>query len=113
LAQRYRLLKPASAAEAPEVLALAGSGDSLAAQVVDSAGRALGAAIAHLVNVLDPEAVIIGGGLGLAGGPYRAALETGFRAHLWSPIHASVPILPAKLGADAGFVGAASASQIN
>ena len=64
-------------------------------------------------NVLDPEAVVFRVGLGLAGGSYRAALETGLRAHLWSPVHASVPILPAKLGADAGLVGAAFASQIN
>jgi glucokinase len=64
-------------------------------------------------NVLDPQVVVLGGGLGRAGGSYRAAMETGFRAHLWSPIHVSVPILAAKLGADAGLVGAAFPSQIN
>jgi glucokinase len=64
-------------------------------------------------DVLDPEVVVLGGELGLAGGSYRAATETGFRTHLWSSIHAPVPILPAKLGADAGLVGAAFASQID
>ena len=64
-------------------------------------------------DVLDPEFVVLGSGLGLAGGPYRAAFEIGFHAHFWLPVHAVVPILPTKQGADAGVVGAAFASQIN
>jgi len=78
--------------------------------VVKSAGVTLGVAIAQLVNVLDPEAVVLGGGLGLASGAFHSALEDGFRSHLWSPLHGNIPLHPASLGADAGFIGAALAS---
>ena len=75
LAARFAELRPGFAGAAPEVVKLADAGDFLAQTVVASAGAALGAAIAHLVNVLDPEAIVIGGGLGLAEGPYREALK--------------------------------------
>jgi glucokinase len=95
---------------APDVLALAATCDTFAQPIVQTAGQALGAAIAHLVNVLDPEAVVIGGGLGLAQGLYRNSLEQSMRRHVWSDLHYDVPLLPAKLGNDAGIIGAALAS---
>jgi glucokinase len=107
LAARLAAARAGFAGAAPEVLALAESGDSLARTIVTSAGRALGAAVAQLVNVLDPEAVVIGGGLGLATGLYRTSLEESLRAHIWSDDHRRVPLLSALLGTDAGIVGAA------
>jgi glucokinase len=92
---------------APEVLALAEAGHPAARAVVDSASGALGAAIAQLVNTLDPEAVVIGGGLGLAGGRYRAKLEESLRDHIYSDCHRDIPLLDATLGGDAGWIGAA------
>jgi glucokinase len=51
-------------------------GDKLAIQLLDRAVKALGAGIASAVNVLDPEAVIIGGGLGLRfGKPFVKRIE--------------------------------------
>jgi glucokinase len=91
-------------------LALAAAGNNAAIKVVDSAAGALGAAIAHLVNVLDPQAIVIGGGLGLAGGRYRAQLEELLRSHIYSDHHRDVPLLNAELGADAGWIGAALAA---
>jgi glucokinase len=92
---------------APEVLSLAEAGHPAARAVVDSAGSALGAGIAQLVNTLDSEAVVIGGGLGLVGGRYRAKLEESLRNHVYSDSHRDIPLLDAKLGADAGWIGAA------
>jgi glucokinase len=51
--------------------------------------------------------VIIGGGLGVAGGLYWDELLETARATIWSEASRSVPILPAALGADAGLIGAA------
>jgi glucokinase len=95
---------------AAEVLALAASGDVDARAVVESAGAALGAAIAQLVNVLDPEAVIIGGGLGSVEGLYRQSLQAAMHEYVWSDLHRDVPLLSARLGKDAGVIGAAMAS---
>jgi len=93
-----------------EVLALANSGDVQALDIVNSAGTALGAAIGQLVNVLDPGAVVIGGGLGLAPGPYRVAVDHSMRDHIWSDLHRDLPLLDAAMGTDAGLIGAALAA---
>jgi glucokinase len=57
-------------ARGEEVLAAVAASDQAAIQVVESAGAALGVSVGWLVNVLDPQAIIVGGGLGLAGGRY-------------------------------------------
>ena len=76
--------------------------------MVREAGRALGVAVGFLVNVLDPAAVVVGGGLGLAGGAYWESLVASTRRHVWADDTRSLPIVPAALGADAGVVGAAA-----
>ncbi len=112
LAARLAAVRPGFTGGSPEVLALAAGGDAQARQVVVSAGQALGAAIAQLVNIVDPEAVILGGGLGLAGGLYRETLDEAMRKHVWSEWHHELPILPAELGNDAGLIGAALAATM-
>ncbi len=91
------------------VLAAVTTGDSKAIEIVRTAGEALGNSVGWLVNVLDPEAVIVGGGLGLAGGLYWDSFIASTRAHIWSDATRELPILPAALGPDAGLIGAAAA----
>ena len=67
--------------------------------------------MAQLVNVLDPQAIVIGGGLGLAGGRYRRNLEEALRSHIYSDHHRDLPLLDAALGVDAGWIGAALAAH--
>lgn len=109
LAARLAAVRTDFAGAAPDVLKLAETGDAAARAIVTTAGRALGAAIAQLVNVLDPEAVVIGGGLGLAEGLYRTSLEESLRAYVWSEFHRHIPLHTAKLGSDAGWIGATKA----
>ena len=73
-----------------------------------TATTALGAQIALLVNVLDPAAVILGGGLGLSEGLYRQGLMAALRRHIWSPSRRALPVISAATGADAGWMGAAA-----
>jgi glucokinase len=61
-----------------------------------------------LVSTLDPEAVIIGGGLGLSEGPYWEHFVAATRRHIWSDVHRDLPILRAATGEDAGWIGAAA-----
>jgi glucokinase len=91
-----------------EVLAAASAGDSWAIHVVKTAGEALGVGVAWLVNVLDPEAVIVGGGLGLAGGLYWDSFVAATREHIWAEQGRDLPILVAMLGVEAGLIGAAA-----
>ena len=60
-------------------------GDKLAIQVLDRAVAALGAGIASVVNVLDVESVIIGGGLGIRlGHPYAKRIGEAMQPHLFA-----------------------------
>jgi glucokinase len=93
--------------DARMVLDAAAAGDPVAVAIVREAGDALGDAIALLVNALDPEAVVVGGGLGLAGGVYLAGAIDRARRMIWAPEARTLPIMPAGLGVHAGVVGAA------
>lgn len=106
MAQRYRRHKP-GCTRVEEIVADAAQGSGPAAAILRSGGDALGSALAWLVNVLDPAAVIVGGGLGLAGGVYLEHAVTNARAHIFAGNSRDVPILPSACGADAGIVGAA------
>jgi glucokinase len=111
IASRFRAASSGLAMAAPEILALAETGDPLAVPIVETAGRALGAASAQLVNALDPEAVVIGGGLGLAGGLFRRCVENALHEFVWSDLHRNIRLVSAKLGNDAGMVGAALSTK--
>ena len=82
-------------------------------EILQTGGRALGEAIAFAVNLLDPEAVILGGGVGLNDRTYRLALETSMRSHIWLEETRALPLLDAALGAHAGVVGAAARPSTN
>lgn len=68
---------------------------------------ALGSAVASLVHVLDPEAVILGGGLGPAEG-FAEALDPVVKRYLGEPYRTFLELRPAKLGKAAAVIGAAS-----
>jgi glucokinase len=108
LVSRFRALG-GQAGCAEEVLAAA-AGDGVAAKVVRSGAGVLGASIGALVNVLDPAKVILGGGLGLSEGLFRDTLIHSARRHIWWEGHRDLPIVPATLGADAGWLGAAASA---
>lgn len=95
-----------------EVLAAVEANDPAAIEVVKSAGEALGVSVGWLVNVLDPEAVVVGGGLGLAGGLYWDSFVEATRAHIWARSSREIPILPASLGPEAGVIGAAATAAL-
>lgn len=72
--------------------------------------RALACGIAGLANVLDPEAVLIGGGISNAGDALFDPLNEFMAKYEWRPAGHRVKILPAKLGEKAGALGAAHAA---
>jgi glucokinase len=81
--------------------------DKLAHKLIDEAVDALGAGVASTLNVLDVEAVILGGGLGLRlGEPYRERIEQAMMPHLFSSENPP-PFLMAELGDLGGAIGAA------
>jgi len=89
-----------------ELVAAARRGDRAAVHALSEMGRRLGASIGSLVNIFDPELVVIGGGFGDAFDLLLpSALET-MRREALPPGRDSVRIVPAELGEEAGTVGA-------
>lgn len=70
--------------------------------------RALACAIGSFANILDPEAVIIGGGIARAGSVLFDPLQRLLDEVEWRPGGGQVKLLPATLGELAGAYGAAS-----
>ncbi len=107
IARRYCQLRglPASADLRP-VVAAAGLGDALATQVIAEGGRILGTVLAGLVDVFDPQALILGGGVAQLGELWWSPFEEAVRAN---PLPASkkVQIRRAQLGDQAVLIGAA------
>jgi glucokinase len=108
IARRYRETSGRAVTRAEEVFAALDS-DERAREVVRSAGFALGVSLAFLVNITDPEAVIVGGGLGSTQGMYWDEMVESARRHIWSKVTRNLPILRACLGVEAGIVGASAA----
>jgi glucokinase len=82
-------------------------GDDLATRLIDRAVKALGAGVASCVNVIDPEAVIIGGGLGSRfGEKYVRRIAARMHPHLFSDENPPAVRLAA-LGDLGGAIGAA------
>ncbi|WP_157467676.1 ROK family protein [Frankia sp. QA3] len=99
-----------------DVVRAARDGDEPALRAFRDAGRWLGAAISDVMNVLDPDAITIGGGLlqaasvAAAGGAhesYLAAAERAARDLAVARIADRTVIAPAAYGNDGGLIGAA------
>lgn len=90
------------------VTTAAASGDDLAIAVLARAGFWLGVGIASLVNAIDPETVVVGGGAMEAGELLLAPARAAFEERLLGRAHRPLPsITRASLGDDAGLIGAA------
>jgi glucokinase len=82
-------------------------GDHLAAELIERAVKALGAGIASAVNLLDVEAVVIGGGLGVRfGQPMAERISTEMHPHLFNDTRPPA-VRVAGLGDLGGAIGAA------
>ncbi len=83
------------------------AGDAEARRVWEDSLRALAAAIVSLINALDPQRIVIGGGIAQAGDALFAPLRAHVARHEWRPAGHTVALVAAQLGAHAGALGAA------
>jgi len=81
--------------------------DALARELIEDAYDAIGAACASVVNLLDIDGIVVGGGLGTRFGPTGAGrIREKMRPHIFNPTR-DPPVRPAELGDDGGAIGAA------
>jgi glucokinase len=82
-------------------------GDEFAAWVMNETGTWLGIGIGSLINLLNPEKVVIAGGMIAAGEPLFKPMRETAVAQSFDVPNARAEIVPAGLGADSGVIGAA------
>ena len=92
--------------EAKDVLDAFKAGDALAVRVMDEVGEKLGGALGIFAAVVDPDAIVIGGGVSKAGQPLIDLIEKHYKKYAFS-LCKDTPIVIASLGNDAGIYGAA------
>lgn len=83
-------------------------GDEMAQDIVRQVGKYVGIGIANLINIFNPEAVIIGGGMSRSGDIFMNSITHSAMVHSRSQAWESVQIIMAKLGNQAGILGSAA-----
>ncbi len=106
LARRYQPYASEKIGRAEQIIKAASDGDEWACEILRTGGAALGVTAGLLVNVLDPEAIVVGGGLGLCEGLYWDCFVRSTREHIWADARRNLPIQHAAL-AENGVIGAA------
>jgi glucokinase len=95
------LLDPAT------IVASARAGDPLGLELVEEAARAVGVGVAAVLNVLNLDRVVVGGGVSRAGELLLERIAHHTRRRTFAHVFADASFRLARLGADAGVVGAA------
>jgi glucokinase len=91
-----------------DVFRLAAQGDRAAAAAIDRVGRYIAQTFGIMINLLNLEACIIGGGISAAGQPLLDAVRRHLPSFTWPILYRNVQVLLAELGNDAGMMGAAA-----
>lgn len=91
-----------------DIFVAAQAGDKFANSVVEKVTFYLGLATANISNILNPNTVVVGGGVSAAGEFLRSHIESYFKLYAFPQVKQSTKIKIAELGNDAGIIGAAS-----
>jgi len=103
-----RRLDDGQAISSKDVFVLAEQEDPFALMVVDKVCFYLGLACGNLGNTLNPSSIVLGGGVSAAGEFLRSRVEKYFKEYTFPQVRESTQIKLARLGNDAGVIGAAS-----
>lgn len=86
---------------------LAAAGDKRAIKLYKITGQYLGVALASLVNVLNPDIIVVGGGIMRAGDFILKPAKGEIKKHVISPLAKNTKVVKSKLDKHAGAIGAA------
>ncbi|WP_422448962.1 ROK family protein [Thermoanaerobacterium sp. DL9XJH110] len=87
--------------------------DRLAVKIMDETAEILGIGIANYIDLINPEMVIIGGGVSLAGERLLEPLRKYVRLRAMRNVAENVQIVKAELGDESGMVGSAALAMMN
>lgn len=94
-----------------DIFVAAESGDIFANSVLEKVSYYLGLASANISNILNPDSVVIGGGVSAAGEFLRERIEKYFYRYTFPQVRQTTKLKMAELGNDAGIIGAASLAR--
>lgn len=108
VAATYRERSGSPESETLETIAQkADAGDGIASDVIHECAYALGQTVAGAANLLDPDIIVVGGGVAEIGDPFWIPLRSGIYEEVLPPLK-DVPVAPPKLDINAAVVGAAA-----
>lgn len=81
-------------------------GDDLCKKIVEDTAKYLGTGIINIVNIINPQMVILGGGMAKAGDFFFDPIKEYVKEHAFNESTKGVKIVPAALGSNAGAIGA-------
>ncbi|MEK7405178.1 MAG: ROK family protein [Acidobacteriota bacterium] len=91
-----------------EIGRAAGAGDAAANRILDETCLMFGAWLGSMISLLDPDIIVIGGGVAQIGEPLFERLRRVAPGRTINQFAAATPIVPAALGANVGILGAAA-----
>ena len=101
-----RILSKDNVLTLDEIIASVNKEDLLCIEIVEEIGQKLGKQIAGLINIFNPELVIIGGTLSLTGDYITQPIKTAVRKYSLNLVNKDSAIMTSKLKDNAGIVGA-------
>ncbi len=85
----------------------------VACKTIEENADFLGTSLASLVNILNPQVVVIGGGFSGAGKEYIRLIKNHIFQKAFSSSTCQLKVVKAQLGNDAGFIGASALTQVD
>ncbi|MBL7995834.1 ROK family protein [bacterium] len=89
------------------IFAAAKHGDELCGRIVDQMVKYLGAGLTSIVNVINPDVIVIGGGMSDAGPVFIKRIGDEVLSRVMKPVRKQLQVVQAQLGNDAGIMGSA------
>ncbi|MCD6162516.1 MAG: ROK family protein [candidate division Zixibacteria bacterium] len=96
-----------------EMYGLFKKGDKAAKYTIEENADYLGAGLGSLVNVLNPQAIVIGGGFADAGREYISLIQEAIKRNAFKAAVSNLKVLKARLSNNAGFIGASLLSFVD
>jgi glucokinase len=93
---------------AQDVYEAARQGDAVALEVVHDTARFIGTGVANLLNIFNPDVVVLAGGVAQAGDHLFTPLRAEVQRRAFKPAVDACRIVPGMLGSTAGVIGAAA-----
>ena len=97
---------------AEDVTHAARAGDALALSILENAGAYLGIALGTLINLLNPELIVLGGSVLKSGPPLLKPMRASMIASSWKSSRRGLRIVRPALGGDAGLIGAVEYARL-